>query len=63
MKPRLRRLAIAWALAPLFLTWIIGCSGRRSEPLRGAVVQSLKVLQILLRSLLRPSLASQSSSR
>ena len=37
MKPRLRRLAIAWVLAPLFLAWIIGCSGRRSEPLRGAV--------------------------
>jgi len=37
MNPRLRRLAIAMAFAPLFLAWLAGCSGRRSEPLRGAV--------------------------
>lgn len=37
MKKRLRRLAIAMACAPFFLAWIAGCSGRRGEPLRGAL--------------------------
>lgn len=37
MIPSLRRWAMVMTLAPFFLVWLQGCSGRRSEPLRGAL--------------------------
>ena len=37
MIPGLRRWSMVLALAPFFLVWSLGCSGRRSEPLRGAL--------------------------
>jgi len=37
LKPRLRQAGIVIVFVPLFLAWMAGCSGRRSEPLRGAV--------------------------